>query len=58
MLGDFIKKAIPGLKEQHIAPTAPPPQPEEKKKKKVHKEPEEENVNLRQGVIEGLRYLS
>ena len=58
VLGDFMKKPVPGLKEHHIVPTAPPPQVEEKKKKKVQKEPEEEVVNLRAGAIDGLRYLS
>lgn len=59
VLGDFMKKPVPGLKEHHIVPTTvPPPQAEEKRKKKVQKEPEEEVVNLRAGAIDGLRYLS
>ena len=59
VLGDFMKKPVTGLREHPIVPTAlPVPTTAKEKKKAAQKEPEEDNVNLRAGVIEGLRYLS
>ena len=58
VIGDFIKKPfVQGLKEHQLAPTMPIPTTS-KEKKAAAANKEEEMINLRAGVIDGLKYLS
>ena len=61
VLGDFLKKPQPGLKETPITLSAPEnqkPLTKQEKKAATTGGREEEIINLRAGALEGLKHLS